>query len=118
MESYGAPPPYPSGAATGFASSTTTADTELLRAPGKGLAYQITMVVIDNAHATTKTSVTLKSGSTAKTGAIPAPAAGGAVLRFDPPLPFGDNEAVNFAALAGVTTITVTVHGYVSARAQ
>ena len=113
MNLYGAPPPYPTGISRGAASATTTADTQVLPAPGQGFALMITMLVVYNAHSTTGTGVSLKSGSTVIFGPIPAPSGkGGCVLRFDPPLPCNENEAFNFATQDAVTTVTVSAIGY------
>ena len=116
---YGAPPPYPSGIASGFADSTDTADHAVIAAPGKRLALMITSIVINNTHASTKADVILKSGSTQIWGPIPAPAAGGCVIvPLNPPLPCAENEAFNFACLAGVDTVSVSALGYRAGSGQ
>ena len=111
---YGAPPPCPSGIASGFASSTDTADHEVIAAPGDRLALMITALVIHNGHATTGTGVILKSGSVQIWGPIPAPAGnGGAVIvPLNPPLPCAANQPLNFACVDAVSTVSLSALGY------
>ena len=102
------------GSATGFASATDTTLTTVIPAPSPGLWLMITKAIVSNSHATINSRVRLYSGTTQITGAIPAPATGGSIVNFDPPLPLKENEALNFAADNSVTTIEVTAHGYVT----
>ena len=82
-------------------------------APGVGKHLYITEIAITNMHATTNGYVDFRDGSA---GAIkwtmPAPAVGGSVLHFDPPLKFADNTAVAFDVSAAITTIYISINGY------
>lgn len=110
---YNAPPPE-AGIVDGTGSATDTSDTSIIAAPGPGFQLMITLVVIDNSHATTNSRVTLKGGKS-NFGPIPAPSGdGGAIIRFDPAYPCSENTAFKFAALTSAATISVSGHGYKS----
>lgn len=95
---------------SGTASATTTGDTSIIAAQGSGWFLYITTLIVHNSSATA-TSVVIKDGSTAKL-TIPAPATSGAVVSLPAPLRLSDNAALQFAAAAGVTTMTVSAVGY------
>src|SRR2546425_9275163 len=98
--------------AVGKNSATSTADKELFAATPSHI-WDISSLVIYNASAT-PTAVTIKSGTTAIYGPIPAPPLGGAVVSLpkDPIDNAVAGDAINFATSAAVTTI------YVSATAR
>lgn len=115
----GSPAAIRPGIARGFASVTDTTLTAVIAAPGPQLALMITALVIDNAHATTKTGVNLFSGTTKIWGPIPAPAAGGAVLiPLEPPLPCNANEPFQIQTINSVITVSVSALGYTAASGQ
>jgi len=115
MADYSAPKPSnPNKPLRGVASSTDTANHEVIAAPGVGYTLMITCLVVYNAHLTSGTGVILKSGTTTIWGPIPAPPGkGGCVLvPLNPPLPCNANEAFNFECEDSVTTVTVSALGY------
>lgn len=118
MNHYGAPPSE-GRIVTGFADITDTAATEVIAAPGPSSYLMLTLMVTDNAHASTNSRVKVYSGSTAKTGWLPAASGdGGHVIRFDPPLPMNLNEPAK-VAFGAACTGSVTLHGYIaSAKGQ
>lgn len=111
MNYYSVPPSNPDGIFPASGSATDTSDVTLLAAPGAGLAWMVTSIVVYNAHATTNTGVRMKSTSLTW-GPIPAPATGGCIPPLPKPLPFPENEAVKFAALNSVTTVYVSILAY------
>lgn len=94
----------------GTASATDTSDTQVIAAQGAAVRIHVTDIIISNSSAT-NTEVVIKSGSTARL-TYPAPTKGGAVHQLQTPLVLTANEALNFAAVAGVTTIKVSALGY------
>ena len=100
----------------GNASATDTSDTAVIAAQGAGTRIYVTSIIVSNESAT-DTAVLVKSAATTKLR-IPAPATsdsgGGAILNLNPPLRLGDNEALNFASAASVTTMYVSAVGYKS----
>ncbi len=90
--------------------ATDTSTTEIIAAQGSGYRVYLTDLIISNSSSTA-TEVAIKSGSTT-IATVPAPATGGALHTFRTPMRLGDNEALNFAAVAGVSTITVTASGF------
>lgn len=100
------------------ATTTDTADHEILPAPGPGLAWMITTVIVCNSHASTGSYVNLKS-TTRTWGNLPAPAGyGGSIPDLPKPVPFGENEAVKIASSVSVTTILVSVIAYKTSAGQ
>ena len=96
---------------SGRNSATGTSDTEVIAAQGAGVRIYVTKLVISNSSST-DTEVDIKSGSTIRM-TVPAPNKGGAVLDLgDTPLKLAVNEALNFASVAGVTTMKVSAVGY------
>ncbi len=106
-----APYATPERSVDGTASATDTANTSVIAAPGAGLRIYVTSVVVSN-ESSTDTAVLLKSATTTRLR-LPAPNKGGCTLTFPVPLRLGDNEALQFAAAAGVTTVYVSAAGYV-----
>jgi len=95
----------------GRATATDTSNTQVIAAQGAGIKIHVTTLVISNSSSS-NTEVHIKSGTTTKL-TVPAPATGGAVMgQIEPPLVLNANEALNFAAAAGVTTMTVSAIGY------
>lgn len=112
---YSAPEPSnPHKPLQGFNSATGTSNTEVIASQGAGYKIAITRLHVFNSQAAggTSTGVLLKSATTTIWGAVAAPASGGVVLTFDPPLICNANEAFNFAAQAAVSTIYVSAVGY------
>lgn len=103
-------PALPELLVDGTASATNTSDTAVIAAQGSGVRIYVTTITVSNSSATA-TEVVIKSGSTARM-TIPAPATGGAVITLPSPLRLGDNEALNFASAASVTTMKVSAAGY------
>lgn len=94
---------------------TSTDFTGAFAAQGAGNHCYITEIAITNTHASTNGYVDFRDGSA---GAIkwtmPAPAGGGSVLHFDPPLKFAANTAVAFDVSAAITTVYIACNGYVA----
>jgi|SRR3990167_547179 len=91
--------------------ATTTNDTALIAAQGVGVRIYVTTLIVSNSSGTS-TEVDIKDGTTIKL-TIPAPATGGAVVDLsESPLKLSANTALNFAAVAGVTTMKVSAVGY------
>jgi len=103
-------PALPELLVDGTGSATNTSDTAVIAAQGSGVRIYVTTITVSNSSATA-TEVVIKSGSTARM-TIPAPATGGAVITLPSPLRLGDNEALNFASAASVTTMKVSAAGY------
>lgn len=75
----------------------------------------IKTVVVHNAHATTMGYVDIRDGTAGTILAtIPAPATGGAVVNFDPPLRSSANTAMAYDVSAAITTIYITATGWQS----
>ena len=75
----------------------------------------IKTVVIHNAHATTNGYVDIRDGAAGAVKAtIPAPATGGAVVNFDPPLKSSANTAFAYDVSAAITTVYITATGWQS----
>jgi len=76
-----------SGAITTAMTGTTS--TQLLAAPGAGLRWYITSIIVSNAHASTGTDLAIQDGSGGTTfHTLPAAAAyGGTAIQFTVPLP-------------------------------
>jgi len=95
-----------------------TAGTELavtgLDAGGATIYNYITRIVVHNAHATTMGFIQLLDGSAGTPFiTIPAPATGGAVMNFDPPIKQPTvNTALYWDASAAITTLYVNIGGY------
>lgn len=101
----------------GRATATTTASTPLAPAPGVGFKLWISGITVCNSNLTAGTIVQIKSGTTI-IWSIPAPGAvGGAILTFPDPIDCAENQALNFTTDDAVTTVTVSVAGYVSVAA-
>ena len=95
----------------GRGTATDTSNTALIAAQGTGVRIYVTTLIVSNSSAT-NTEVDIKDGTTIKL-TIPAPATGGAVVDLsETPLKLTANTALNFAAVAGVTTIKVSAVGY------
>lgn len=104
-------PALPENFIDGNGNATTTSDTEIIAAQGSGVKIYVTAIVVLNTSST-DTYIILKSGSTEKMR-VPAPADnGGAILPLPSPLVLTANEALNFAAGSGVTTMYVGAVGY------
>lgn len=116
----GIPGPDPPGTRCASASATTTADTVVIPAPPPNCQFWCDQMIIDNAHATSKTGVILKNiaNISGELGPFPAPAAGGATYTFKRPVPFAVGMPAVFATQAGVQTISVTLIGYFSGKTQ
>ena len=94
---------------------TVTTTTALLTAPATALRNYITTVIVSNAHATQGTDVVLQDGSAGTTFAVipAAPAYGGAVVRFDPPLAQPTTaKALYCANVTSGASTKVTANGY------
>lgn len=100
---------------SGVDADTDGSSTAVIVAQGAGVKVYITWAVIDNAHATTKASIDLRDGAAGAVKAtLPAPAAGGGMFTFNPPLAFSADTAVCADPSAAVTTLTTTLGGYKS----
>lgn len=95
-----------------LATSTDTSDHELRAAPAANAKICLSKASISNAHATSSTEVTFKSATTA-IWRCKIPADGGNEIVFPHPIKCALGEALNFACTAGVTTISVSVSGYI-----
>ena len=96
---------------SGRNTATGTSDTEVIAAQGVGVRIYVTSLIISNSSST-DTEVDIKSGTTIKL-TVPAPNKGGAVIDLsESPLKLAANEALNFASVAGVTTMKVSAVGY------
>lgn len=95
-------------------SHNTTANAELLAAPGANVRHHITQITVSNANTTTGTAVTIKDGTTAKY-TIPAPIGSGGTVNFDPPLRMTANTAVNIALAGNGPVVTVSANGFKAA---
>lgn len=89
--------------------STGTGDT-LLISGTSGKKTHVTSIIISNSSAT-NTEVDIKDGSTT-IATFPAPTVGGAIHAFQTPLVLSAGADLNFASVAGVTTMKVTAVGY------
>lgn len=99
---------------TGFASMTTTANTEVVAAQLSGIRYCMTDYMIGNLSAT-DTYVVFRSGQTDITGYIPVPGnTGGNNKSLVTPICTASASALNIKAHIAVATVTVTVNGYKS----
>lgn len=96
----------------GTASATGTGDTSVIAAQAAGVRTYVTSVIISNSSAT-DTEVVLKDGTTAR-ATYPAPNKSGAVHTLPTPLRGTAATAWQFASLAAVTTMKVTLVGYIS----
>jgi hypothetical protein len=94
----------------GTASATDTTQTEVIAAPGAGKRNMITTIIIANTSGTAD-AVNIKSAST--TLMVLPTGADGAIINFAEPLKLELNEALNFNALTGQTTIYVSAVGWV-----
>ena len=108
---YGPFPP-PIARQKGRATSTDAVNHELLAAPGAGKKLWISKMTISNSSLL-DTEVHLKSNNTI-IWTTPAPRGGGALEVFLDPIDAAENEALNFAAASGVTTITVSISGFLA----
>ncbi len=97
--------------ARGRATSTDTADHELIAAPGSGRIICISKVSISNSSATVTPEVHLKSGTTI-IWTFTAPFLGGNEPHFPDPISCAANEALNFACGTNTSSITVSVAGF------
>jgi hypothetical protein len=92
-------------------SATGTGNTSLIAAGGTGVSHYLTEVTVYNSS-DTDSAVILKSGTTERRR-IPAPAKMGAIVTFPAPLkPGAANEAWQFAAETGVSTLYVGASGF------
>lgn len=100
---------------SGVDSDTAGDSTAVIAAQGAGIKVYVTSVIVKNTHASTDAYIDLRDGAAGTIKAsIPAPAAGGAIVNFDVPLPFSANTAVCVDPSAAVTTIITTVIGFKS----
>lgn len=95
----------------GFASMTTTANTQVVAAQVAGVRYCMTDFAISNLSAT-DTNVIFRSGQTDLTSYFQVPAAGGNNKTFAIPICTASASALNIKAMTAVATVTVTVNGY------
>jgi hypothetical protein len=95
---------------TGRNSATDTADTALVAAQARPVV--ITDIIISNTSAT-DTEVDIKYDSSIKL-TYPAPQKSGAVHALSKPLLLPAGRVLNFAAVAGVSTMKVSVIGYLA----
>lgn len=104
--------PYapPTDSLDGTASTTGTGNTEVIAAQGAAVRIYVTTLIVSNSSAT-DTEVVIKSGTTARL-TIPAPQKSGAIITLPRALRLGLNEALNFASVAGVTSMKVSAVGY------
>ncbi len=94
---------------------TSTDFTGAFAAQGAGNHLYITEISVTNTNATTFGYVDFRDGAAGSVvWTVPAPAEGGAVPHFDPPLKFSDNTAVAFDVSAAITTVIICVKGYVA----
>lgn len=92
-------------------SSTDTSNKELIAAQGAGVRIYVTTLVISNSSAS-NTEVDIKDGTTILM-TVPAPSTGGAIIDMgESPLKLSANTALNYASVAGVTTMKVSAVGY------
>lgn len=92
--------------------TASTSDILLEANPGAAKALYVTDIIISNTSATA-TEVTIKSGSTARLY-YPAPPDSGAVHSLHSPLRIGTNEACNFACADSVSSVRVSILGYIA----
>lgn len=114
MNPYGAPPPHP-GSVYKSATSTDTADHTIIASRG-GFQFMMTLLVLNNAHASQDTGATIKGGTGGAWGPIPAASkGGGCVIRFDPPFPVLTDTDLAFAA-SDSASVTASAGGYWTAK--
>lgn len=106
-----ASPPQGLKRVRGRNTATDTSSKELVGAPGSGLRNVISKITVSNSSST-DTEVHILSGSTI-IWTIPAPNKSGALETFPDPIECEENEALNFQAASGVTTITVSAAGVI-----
>jgi hypothetical protein len=100
---------------SGVDTDTAGDSTAVIAAAGAGIKIYVTSVIVKNTHASTDAYIDLRDGAAGSVKAtIPAPAAGGAIVNFDVPLPFTANTAVCVDPSAAVTSIITTVIGFKS----
>lgn len=90
---------------------TAGAVKSLVGSYGVGYKIWISKLTVSNTSATA-TQVQILSGATI-IWTIPAPAGGGAVEVFPDPIDCAENQGLNFQTDNGVTTMTVSMAGYV-----
>ncbi len=94
---------------TDGASTPFTGD---MAAPGANIRLVVTQAIVSNSSATF-TTVDIRDGAAgAVRGHVPAPAGGGASIKFTPPLRLSANTAAAIDAAAATTTLKVTLLGY------
>ena len=98
---------------SGFASATTTANTQVVAAQVTGVRFCMTDYMIGNLSST-DTYVVFRSGQTDISGYIPVPALGGNNKQLSTPLCTASASALNIKAHSAVATMTITVNGYKS----
>jgi len=82
-------------------------------AGGAGIHNYITAISIHNSHASTNGYVDFRQGSSgAVEWTMAAPAGGGSVLSFDPPLKFDANTAVAYDVSAAISTVYISICGF------
>lgn len=91
---------------------TDSADHELVAAPGANKRICISKISIANAHASTTTQVHLKSATTA-IWTHSAPFKGGNEPKWPHPIKCVMNEALNCACDDAISTVYVSVSGYI-----
>lgn len=94
----------------GTNNATDNSSKALKAALGLGKRIFVTTLVIDNTSAADE-HVDILDGSVLKMR-VPAPKGTGAVLTFPRPLMLSENTALNFKAVTGVSTITVSFVGF------
>lgn len=95
-----------------IATTTSTAFTNFASG-GAGIHNYITAISIYNSNATTGGYVDFRNGTAgAIVWTMAAPAGGGSVLSFDPPLKFADATAVAYDVSAAISTVYISVAGY------
>lgn len=82
-------------------------------AGGAGIHNYITSITVHNSHASTNGYVDIRDGSAGSViWTVPAPATGGAVLQFDPPLKGAANTALAYDVSAAISTVYISVNGF------
>lgn len=94
----------------GRAVATDTSNTQVIAAQGPGVRIYVTTLIVSNSS-DTYTEVDIKSDTSARL-TIPAPQKSGAIISLSRPLRLDANQALNFAARSGVSSITVSAVGY------
>ena len=94
--------------------TSSTADNELVAAPGIGFKVCYSAHAISNYHASTTTEVHFKSASTIKT-THSAPFKGGNEKEWPHAIECAENEALNCATVDSIDRVTVSVSYFIKA---